>query len=163
MRELNMEKSVSRLDGFLSGLSACNGKIRDYSAYCFAVSLDGDASVEAAIRSHFSWLSSLDFSDVHILENGLRDLEIEIRPFLVRDSRYGSVEEISSLQKYLSFQVMEEISIVVSENGVIQVLRLTAVSNPESSDSVFFCVRLKSNLIVMQFNSDIKFKNSILR
>ncbi|WP_146093160.1 MULTISPECIES: hypothetical protein [unclassified Xanthomonas] len=161
MRELDMEKSVSRLDGFLSGLAAYSGDIRDYSAYAFIAPLKNEKSFEAAIRNHFSWLPDLEFSKIQIFQHALRDLEVEIRPFLVRDFRYGNTEEITNLQNYFSFRVMDEISIAVSGNEVNQVIKLTATPEPKSSDSVFFCICLENDAIVMQFNNDINFKKNI--
>ncbi|NIJ76217.1 hypothetical protein FHT08_001265 [Xanthomonas campestris] len=157
MREFDIEKSVSRLDGFLSGIASFSGNIRDYSAYAFIASLEDEKSCEAAIKNHFSWLPDLEFSNIQVLQHNFRDLEIEIRPFLVRDFHYGNAEETTKLQNYLSFRIMDDISAAISGNKVNQVIKLTATPDSQSSDSVFFCICTENNAIVMQFNNDINF------
>ncbi|MGV7205565.1 hypothetical protein [Xanthomonas citri] len=160
MRELNIEKSVSRLDGFLSGIATYSGNIRDYSAYAFIAPLKDEKSCGVAIKEHFSWLPDLEFSNTQVLQHGLRDLEVEIRPFLVRDFRYGNAEEANKLQNYFSFRIMDDISNAISGYKVNQVIKLAATPAPQSSDSVFFCICLETDVIVVQFNNDINFIES---
>lgn len=153
-----MENHVLKLSGFLSGIAALDGNIRDYSAYSFSVSLKEGDSVDGAIRSHFGWLPGLSFSEIKMLEGGLRDLEIDLREYLLRDYSCKSQDEIFELRRYLSFRIMDEIIASIGEKKVVQVAKLTATSCPGESESVFFSVLIGDSLIVVQFNNDIPFK-----
>ncbi|BBK00459.1 hypothetical protein JH271_12450 [Xanthomonas campestris pv. campestris] len=161
MCESNMEKIISRLDGLLSGLASFSGNIRDYSAYAFIAPLKDENSFEAAIKSHFNWLPNLEFCNIQVLQHGLRDLEVQIKPFLFREFRYGNTEETNKLQNYFSFRIMDDISTAIGGNKVTQVAKLAAIPEPQSSDSVFFCICMETNVIVIQFNDDINFIQSI--
>lgn len=161
MRTLNIEKEVARLDGFLSGVVALNGKLRDYTAFSYVIDLkDHCCSIERSLKAHFSWLPSLDFSDVRRLEYGLRDLEIEIRPFLVMEASHLKGGGLVDLRRYLSFRIMEIISAAVDDATVIDVVRAIAAPEPSSTQSVFFCIRVETALVVLQFNDDVEFKRS---
>lgn len=156
-----MKSNVLKLSGFLSGIAALDGGIRDCSAFSFAVSSKENDSVEDAIRSHFSWLAGLSFSEVQVLEGGLRDLEMDLRNYLLRSSCCRSAEKVFELRRYLSFRIMEEIADSIGDEKVVEVARLTATSYAGESESVFFSVHIGDGLIVLQFNNDIPFKRRV--
>ncbi|TQM12403.1 hypothetical protein FB548_2337 [Pseudoxanthomonas sp. 3HH-4] len=154
-----MKEQVEKLDGFLSGVAAFSGALRDHTAFSYVVSLsEARSSAEEALAAHFSWRPNLTFSSVHVLQHGVADLELELRPFLVKNFRFGTKEEVSDLRKYLSFRVMEYVCAVVEDKTVSKVLKLVADSGPYESSSVFFCVCLEAEVLFMQFNDDTGFK-----
>lgn len=161
MNNQKIEIEVARLDGFLSGIATLNGEIRDYSAFSRLLKLDEEvSSVEESLKKFFNWIPSLKFSEIRHLTQGLRDLEVEIRIFLVRDVAHISSERLSDIQRYLSFRVMDVIDGVVGNAKDIEVLKMTVDSDNSSSECVFFCVRIKKVVIFLQFNNDIKFKEA---
>lgn len=102
--------------------------------------------------------SSLELSEPQRLERGLAELEIAIRPFLARDVSSLGAEKLVQLQQYLSFRVMELLSSIIAADEVIEVVKVSALPEPSSSDAVFFCIRMLNWLVVLQFNDDIEFK-----
>lgn len=164
MSASKIDREVARLDGFLSGVVSLNGKIRDYTAFSYVIDLKNDSyPIEACLKEHFSWLPKLDFSDVLRLEHGLRDLENEIRPFLVIETSDLRNGKLIDLRRYLSFRIMEIISAAIDDARVIDVVRAVAAHEPSSTHSVFFCIRIETALVVLQFNDDVEFKRSQAR
>ncbi|MES2672550.1 MAG: hypothetical protein V4673_19305 [Pseudomonadota bacterium] len=160
--KLKIEKEVARLDGFISGVVTLNGKIRDYTAFSYVIDLkDDDFSIERSLKEHFSWLPSLNFSNVQRLEYGLRDLEVEIRPFLLMERPNLKDGNFVDLRRYLSFRIMEIITAAIDGTKVIDVVMAIADPEPSSTKSVFFCIRMEAVLIVLQFNDDVEFKRSL--
>ncbi len=161
MNSIEKEILVARLDGFLSGVAAVNGKIRDYTAFSRLVeSKDEGCSAEASIKSFFNWMPNMAFSEIKLLGNGLRDLETEIRPFLVRDLAHISPVRQLDLQRYLSFRVMEMVHGVVGGVKDANVSKLVLDSDESSSECVFFCICIEGGFVFLQFNNDIKFKEA---
>lgn len=150
----NVEKEVARLDGFLRGVASMNGGLRSYSAYAYIVESQEGRSIEQSLKDFYYWDAELDFSDREHLNNGLRDLEAEIGPLLAREVPSKSGEQLTALQKYLAFKVMEMISVAKSDEMILDVIRLRSTSKPLASECLYFCMRLKGFFIVLQFNDD---------
>ena len=67
----NLEISVARLDGYLSGVVAVDGDIRQYTAEAFVVSGEtGSDSPEAMIRDFYAAQTDFQFSSSQKLERG---------------------------------------------------------------------------------------------
>ena len=162
MDRLAREKEVARLDGFLNGVAAFSGKIRDYSAFSYLLEMEPNVSVELPLRKYFTPQANLTFSRVEHLKGGIRDLEHAIRHYLVRDASYADAERLLSLQKYLSFRVMELVSMILGDDRDVEVLKMVGDFDTSASESVFFCIRMKSTVLVLQFNNDINFKRQQL-
>jgi hypothetical protein len=163
MDKFQLEKEIARLDGFLSGCAARNGGIRDYSAGAYLIELNSnECSVEKSLKDYYEWLPSLAISNLRRLDYGMRDLETEIRAFLVRGFSNASVfaDEIPDMKKHLSFMAMEIISSAIGDdyNNVLDVTRMSNVYEPLSSKCDYFCIRLQNFLIFLQFNDDIEFR-----
>ncbi|SON77333.1 conserved hypothetical protein [Xanthomonas phaseoli pv. phaseoli] len=76
---------------------------------------------------------------------------------ILRDFRYGNAEEANKLQNYFSFRIMDDIYAAINGYKLNQVIKLVATPTPQSSDSVFFCICLETDVIAIQFNNDINF------
>lgn len=162
MDRLAREKEIARLDGLLNGVSAFSGKIRDYSAFSYLLEIEPNVSVELPLRKFFTPRANLTFSGSEHLKGGIRDLEHAIRHYLVRDASYADADSLLSLQKYLSFRVMELVSMILGEDRDVEVLKMVGNFETSASESVFFCIRMKSTVLVLQFNNDINFKRQQL-
>jgi hypothetical protein len=159
--KFQLEKEVARLDGFLSGSAARNGKIRDYSAGAYFIEVDSkDCSIEKYLKDYYEWLPSLVISNFQYLDGGMRDLETEIRPFLVRGISHPIAGEILDVERHLSFMAMEIISSAIEDDysKVLEVARMSNFHEPLSSKCEYFCMRLENFLIFLQFNDDIEFR-----
>ncbi len=153
-----MNDEVARLDGFLSGLAAVSGSIRDYTAFSYLIDVvGGDSYVEESIKNHFQWYPSLHISHARKLERGIYGLEVEIREFLVSEGAFVS-ENANDLRKFLSYRVMEMIENVVGDEHVYEVVRADAAAMEFCSEAVYFCIRFGDKMLVMQFNDDKEFK-----
>lgn len=161
MSRLNRERNISRLDGFLSGISAFSGDPRDYTSFSYFIDYKKEASsIEQVIKEFYSWQPDLEFSAPEPLAGGLRELEIAIRPFLVRDGPHVNAGKLIDLRRYLSFKVMEQISSALDTDSAIEVIKLSSAPKPLSSDVIYFCIRMEGCLIILQFNNNIEFKKS---
>lgn len=152
---------ASKIDGYLWGVTSFSGQIRDYTGYCFVVEVHPGVAVSDAIRQQFGWCNPFDFAEVRELSAGLGDLESMIRPFLIREARGLSPEDIEDLQHYLSFRVMDMVSDALGETSVGRVLRLDLASSPGSSEVTFFAVEGGREALILQFNNDIPFKRKV--
>lgn len=155
------ELQVARLDGFLYGIAALNGGIRSYSAYAYAVEPKEGVSIEQSLQDHYTWNPGMEFSEVRRLDKGLRSLEKEIQPFLVRDLPRESADAAGNLQAYLAFRVMDMIMWIREDQPVREVFRLTLAAAPAKSECVFFCLKMEAMLVFLQFNYDIPFIDSL--
>jgi hypothetical protein len=159
--KFQIEKEIARLDGFLSGISLRNGRMGDYSAGAYLIEVKiRDRPIEEYLKEYYKWLPSLAINDAWLLERGMQDLESEIRPFLVRGLSNTEAGEVPSMQRYLSFMVMERISSAIADNysNVLDVSRMSNTHEPMASKCEYFCLRLEKFLIFMQFNDDIEFR-----
>jgi hypothetical protein len=161
--KFQLEKEVARLDGFLSGSAARNGRMRDYSAGAYLIELNSkECSIEKSLKDYYEWLPSLAICNFRLFDCGMRDLEAEIRTFLVRGVSNASVveDEILDMKKHLSFMAMEIISSAIGENysNVLEVAQMSNIHEPLSSKCEYFCIRLENFLIFLQFNDDIEFR-----
>ena len=156
---IRLGTEVARLDGFLSGVASLCGEIRDYAAFSYVIELkEGQRSIEESLKDYFEWLPTLGFADTKVLAGGLRDLEIAIRPFLVRETSSVNSADLLDLRRYLSFRVMEMISNALNGSGIDEVVELFADSSPSDPKSAFFCVCAERTALILQFNSNIEFK-----
>lgn len=153
MSEIIFEREIARLDGYIFGLSSLNGSTRHFSSRAYIVECR-DGTVVNGIKDYFEWNPGLSFSNVQQLERGLKDLELEIRPFLARDLIDLSPAKLEELRHYLSFRVMDFVSDILGGQRNYPVLKLTAESEPSSSECVFFSIEVGARAIILQFNDD---------
>lgn len=157
-----MEKNVARLDGWLNGIATFSGNIRDYSAFSYLIELDvNSCSIELALRNFFSTQANLEILDIESLKHGLQDLELELETYLVRDTDHVSMDNLLDIKKYLSFRTMDLIATILNGKRDIEVLKLNGNFDSSKSICVFFCIRIKSIVLVLQFNNDIMFNKQL--
>lgn len=154
-------EDIARLDGFLSGISSLDGSIRSYSSFAYSIEPNGDSFDQALIR-FFSDQGNLFFSSVESLENGFRDLELEIRNFVLRDifcfhqkQQDKTIKnEISSRKKYVSFRLMDIISQIFETRDQYKTYKAEGQLDNSNTLCVFFGVVSKDLCLVLQFNDD---------
>lgn len=154
-----VEREVARIDGFLAGLAAMNGGLRDYSSFCYIVQLEGERSIDKAIKSFYHWHPQLRFSSVKRLESGARDLERLIRPYLVRDLVMTSQGDLSNLRHLLSFKVMDMMSSLFEGPEPLEVFELHSEFGPRGSECVYYGICAEHVAVVLQFNDDRRFES----
>lgn len=146
MKRAEIENEVARLDGLLSGIAAFSGKIRDYSAHSYLIELDSEvSSIESSLKKFFSAQANLFISHIEHLENGLITFEHAIRHYLVRDTSHVSTDDQFNLCKYLSFRIIEIISIILEGDRYVDVLKIDGGFDASDSECVFFCIKAKKN------------------
>lgn len=136
---------------------AFSGGIRDYSASAFQIEFSGGETVGGALKKYFYWVEDFGLSPVEQLPGGMRDLEIQIRPLLLRNYPHGDPQSRHDLQRYLSFVVMDVIS-AITEGRAYEVMLASAGGSREDPESVFFCICREGRAIVLQFISNLAFK-----
>ncbi|WP_157480848.1 MULTISPECIES: hypothetical protein [unclassified Lysobacter] len=155
-----VEREVARIDGFLSGLALMNGGLRDYSSCCYVVHVDDGRSVDEVIRNYYHWLPQLRFSSVKRLDGGVRDIEDSLGRYLVREGATKSQGDLHDLRHYLSFKVMDMMSVVLTELGAFEVFELLAESDPHSPQVIFYCISAGQTAVVLQFNDERRERTS---
>jgi len=154
MKEPTQIEAASRLNGFLYGLSAFSGNLRQYenSAYLLERG-DQNQSAGGLINEYFSGQYEFKFEPPEALEGGMRELDKCIGAYAIRDSKRVKEDLISDLQDYLSFRAMDMIEDVFwDEYSSLKVLKLQEKTDPSDDKCVFFCVFSSSQLLVIQFN-----------
>jgi hypothetical protein len=154
MKDKSQLEAASRLNGFLYGLSAFSGNMRQYEGSAYLLER-GDQNQSAAelINEYFEGQYEFQFDPPEILKGGKGELERCIGAFAIRDSKCVKEDYISDLQNYLSFRAMDMIEdIFWDDYASLKVIKLQLKSDSPSRDCVFFCVLSSSLLLVIQFN-----------
>lgn len=158
------EHAIGRLDGFLAGTSSISGRIRNFSAFAYALkSKDFDQSPESLIQKHFESQTTIELSNSVRLNGGMREFESSIRPFLIRhpfglEEQSVSSQIIEARQAFLSFRVLDMVSAIAADAYATNcVYCLESVSAPNQSKCTFFCVQIEDGYLVLQFNDDRPF------
>lgn len=157
----SISKNVARLGGYLAGLTSIDGNIRSYSAFAYLIKHD-DRSFDDALSHFYSAQVELSFAYVSLLTNGLRDLESEVRDFILRDAfflshkekRMNSDKALIDRKKYISFRVMELISQVIEYSKNRKVYKAEKSLNNPGSRIVYYGVLSDQFYLVIQFNDD---------
>jgi hypothetical protein len=155
--------AVAHLGGYLSGVVAVDGGIRQYTAGAFVVpdtiSTDSPSDV---IRNFYSAQTDFQFSSSVKLERGLGDLERQLGDYLIRNP-WGMIEQvlpqklIDSRRAFLAFRVMDMISEMAPEARKLHNVHKLVSASESSSHVTFFCVGIDAGLLVLQFNDDSLF------
>jgi hypothetical protein len=153
---------VARLAGYLGGLAAIDGDIRQFTATAFVVSgKNSSDSPETMIADFYAAQANIQFSGSQKLERGLGDLERQLNAYVVRRP-WGLGEQmqrsVDDRRRYLAFRIMDMITDIAPEaRNLRSVYKLESKSSGADSDVTFFCVRIESGFLVLQFNDDSPF------
>jgi hypothetical protein len=160
----NLAIDVARLAGYLSGVVSVDGDIRHYTAGAFVVS-DGNStdSPEAMICDFYAEQTAFQFSSSHELDGGIADLERQLGGYLIRRP-WGLVEQtipqqsVDARRAFLAFRIMDMISDMAPEaRSLRSVYKLETSASGSDSRVTFFCVRIDTGFLVLQFNDDSPF------
>jgi hypothetical protein len=153
---------AAHLDGYLSGLAAGDGDIREYTAGAFVVPTNDDAdSPESLVRKFYSHQADLQFSSSQSLES--RDLENQLRSYVIRRpwqlaGQVTAQQLVDDRRRFLAFRIMdmiEDIAPKARRKG--SVYKLESSGDGSTSEVTFFCIRIDAGLLVLQFNNDAPF------
>lgn len=155
----NLEIAVARLDGYLSGVVAVDGDIRQYTAEAFVVSgKNSSDSPEVMIHDFYAAQTDIQFSSSQKLERGLGDLERELGGYLIRRP-WGLVEQtipqqlVDDRRAFLAFRIMDMISDMAPEaRNLRDVYKLDTGASGSRSQVTFFCVRIDAGFLILQLN-----------
>jgi hypothetical protein len=155
---------VAHLDGYLSGLAAQDGDIRQYTAGAFVVAGNGSSvTPETLVRDFYAAQTDMQFSSSQKLEHGLADLDHQLRAYVIQ-SPWGLVGQTNSQQlvddrrRYLTFRVMDMIDGLAPEAyGLRTVYKLESKGDDTRSQLTFFCIKVDGGFLVLQFNDDSPF------
>lgn len=163
-----VHEEIARLDGYLAGIAASNGCIRNYSANAFLVeSVEPEVDLERAITGLYPRRTEFVLGKGERLPRGFGSLERDIQPFLVRELASASSTSLTDLRRYLSFRVLDmlwyvvEVQLGVPQWSATEVWRLESEARPDSPDCVYFCIRLEGMLLVLEFRDDLKWLDAI--
>ncbi len=154
-----LEIAVACLDGYLSGVVAVDGEIRQYTAEAFVVSGKSSTdSPEAMVHDFYAAQTDIRFSNSQKLERGLGELESQLGSYLIRRP-WGLVEHaiaqqmVDDRRAFLAFRIMDMISDIAPEaRSLSGVYKLETSASGSRSQVTFFCVRINAGFLVMQFN-----------
>ncbi|QWP78187.1 hypothetical protein J5226_07260 [Lysobacter sp. K5869] len=168
-----VHQEVARLSGYLDGIAVSTNYPRRYCAGAFLIEpVAPDACIEQAIRDYKkSWCPDLAFDSRQRqrLPSGLSSLESDIQPLVLREAPGLDAVGLENLRKYLSFKVMDALWYALEHQGglrlgpwnAVEVWRLESPPEPDSSDCIYFCVRVEQALVVLQFNDDLKWRQAV--
>lgn len=155
----SLASTVGRLHGYLSGVVAVDGEIRQYTAEAFVVSGENSSdSPETMIRDFYAAQTDIQFSGSQKLERGLGDLERQLGGYLIRRP-WGLVDQaitqqlVEARRAFLAFRIMDMIAGIAPEaRNLSSVYKLEAGASGSPSQVTFFCVRIDAGFLVLQFN-----------
>ena len=117
----SLASTVGRLHGYLSGVVAVDGEIRQYTAEAFVVSGENSSdSPETMIRDFYAAQTDIQFSGSQKLERGLGDLERQLGGYLIRRP-WGLVDQaiaqqlVEARRAFLAFRIMDMIADIAPE------------------------------------------------
>ena len=157
----NIEVSVARLDGLLTGIVSLNGKINDYYAGAFILQSKCRDDLRIELEHYFQSRRKVNISE-HRSEISLKDLEQEIQKYIAENifdaKNVFNSETLNDRKKYLSFKIMDMIDFIFINFKHIpyaerKIIKLHAVMENFTSDLTFFCIPLMENSnLVLQFS-----------
>ena len=154
---------AAHLSGYLSGLAAVDGHIREFLGAAFVVSGEGSDTPEAMIRDYYAAQTDFQFSSSQKLESGLGSLERELCAYVVR-SPWGPAgqaidsQSINDRRRFLAFRIMDMISDMAPEAYPLRtVYKLESKQHGEEVEVTFFCVKINAGFLVLQFNDSKPF------
>jgi hypothetical protein len=150
MRRPTRSMKVERINGFLYASSSLSGELREYenTAYCLDAS-DASRAAGELINDYFRGQHEFSFDDADEID--LRKLENGVRQYLVGDQTCVVEDRISNLRDYLSFRLMDMIEEVFGK--AYSSLNVSEMHERSASvDCIFFCLRSRRLLLVLQFN-----------
>ena len=157
----NLAIAVRYLDGYLSGVAALDGAIRQYTAEAFVIpGKNSSDSPEALIRDFYAAQTDFQFSSSQQLQRGLGDLESQLGGYLMRrplglDEQTIPQQLITDRRAFLAFRIMDIISDMAPEaRNLHSVYKLETSASGSRSQVTFFCVRVATGFLVLQFNDD---------
>ena len=163
-----VHEEVARLDGYLAGIAACNGGIRNYSANAFLVEpIEPETGFEQAIIGLYPRRTKFVLGKGERLSRGLASLECDIQLFLVREPPLASSVDLTDLRQYLSFRVLDslwhvlEVQLGVDDWLATEVWRLESEPRPDSPDCVYFCISVQRALLILEFRDDSKWLEAV--
>ncbi|SMR83560.1 hypothetical protein SAMN04488030_0037 [Aliiroseovarius halocynthiae] len=152
MRVRNRDENTGRIGGFLYGLCALSGDLREYEGSAYSLEMNPeDHDIGAAINAFFCGQYEFSFTLVEDLEDRLGELEKRVGRYMLPDLRFGSEEFVSGMRGYLAFRLMDMINDVFDEFPLCaSVTHLRHRSNSVEAD--FFGIMSGKRLLVLQFN-----------
>lgn len=164
MKGKSQLEAASRLNGFLYGLSAFSGNMRQYEGSAYLLER-GDLNQSAAelINAYFAGQYEFQFDPPEMLTGGMRELDTCIGAFAIRDSQCVKEDYFPDLQNYLSFRAMDMIEDIFWDNySSLKVMKLQDKSESSIDKCVYFCVLSSSQLLVIQYNDYSLFSSEAL-
>jgi hypothetical protein len=152
---------VARLDGYLNGIVALNGKINEYYAGAFLFKKSSNEKLETSLVNYYAPRCQIYFSN--ITESNLGEVELEIQDFIAENILGCNMQPFNSKdlfdrKKYISFKIMDMVNFLISnpldEPGHkvnILVHKVEANLNDTNADFIFFCISFDNNILVLQF------------
>lgn len=152
---------VAKLSGYLSGLAAEDGEIREYTAAAYVVSgSSGAESPEDLIREFYAAQTDMKFTGSQKLEGGLGDLERQLGSYVIRRP-WGVPDQtiaqnlVDDRRRFLAFRIMDMIDAIAPEAYRLRcVYKLESMHPGPVSRVTFLCVRIDVGFLVLQFNDD---------
>lgn len=155
---------IARLAGYLSGLAAEDGDIRQYTASAYVVSgQESSDSPEVMIHDRYAAQTDFLFSSSQKLERGLADLDSQLYSYVIRHPLGVSEKTIphqlvADRRRFVVFRIMDMIAEIAPEAYKFrEVHKLESIHPGPVSQVTFFCVRTNSGFLVLQFNDDRPF------
>lgn len=146
------DEQVGRISGFLYGISALNGALREYEGSAYYIEARSeDLDIGEAINTFFKGQHEFQFSSCEKLGDGLGELEKRIARYILPDISIKAKPDIERLGRYLAFRLMDMIDDFFEQlPGTTDVFQLE--DNDGANKSTFFVVVSSEHSLVMQFN-----------
>ncbi|CBL47280.1 hypothetical protein HDN1F_36970 [gamma proteobacterium HdN1] len=150
--------NIEFLDGYLGGISALDGAIRQYLACAFMTSFNRGDVVED-VRIFYSPDFQLQCSAAEIMPGGLKELEKEMQSYLIQNllgyHLQFDAKSIEERRRYLAFRVMDFLcELLGSDVRESKVYKFEAYLN--NICYKFFSVSCKNKVLHLQFSEIYK-------
>jgi len=160
MIKIISEIGVARLDGFLTGVMALNGRINDYYAGAFFIENTTEQNLDINLIRYFQSRCTLNLSDVkyHIKYS---QIEQEIQIFIAENilnypTSHFDCKAIDDRKKYISFKILDMIEFLMpnheqSSYVFEKCIKIDGLIKSSTSKDTFFCFPCAHHFLVLQF------------
>ena len=154
MKISSRDENVGRISGFLYGISALNGAIREYEGCAYLIELDKrNPDIGKEINMHYEGQYKFRFSSVQKLKGGLGELEERVVKYLLPDIDIGTEEYRAKLGGYLAFRLIDMIDVGdIFDQFPLQATVTELQDHNASNEYTFFGIAANQLLLVFQFN-----------
>jgi len=154
------EIGVARLDGFLMGVMALNGRINDYYAGAFILENTTEQNVDINLIQYFQSRCQLNVDMKYDVKYS--QIEQEIQVFIAENILnypigHFDCKAVDDKKKYISFKILDMIEFLMPNSEYTsyrfeKAIKIEGLIEHSTSKDTFFCFPCAQHFLVLQFS-----------